>query len=81
MARSLKEIYAEEDRKARTFLTAAEVARRLGLSPGAVYLLIRNGTLPAERVGRAYLIRESDLPFAQVRRRRGRPRKEEPTSW
>lgn len=57
------------------FLTVAEVAERLGVSPNRVYQLIAADRLPAERVGGKTLL----VPEVSVRRfkRRptGRPRK------
>jgi excisionase family DNA binding protein len=54
-------------------LTVAEVARQAGLSPQQIRLLIHNGTLPAWRPGRDYLIAAADLPLLLRRRRPGRP--------
>lgn len=42
-------------------LTAAEVADQLRVSTMTIYRLIRNGELPAVRVGRNYRVRTSDL--------------------
>ena len=42
-------------------LTRAEVARYLRVSDRTVSRLIRAGTLPASRIGRAVRIRQSDL--------------------
>jgi excisionase family DNA binding protein len=42
-------------------LTAAELAATMGVSNMTVYRLIRNGDLPALRVGKNYRIRESDV--------------------
>lgn len=43
------------------FRTVAEVARQLRVSNMTVYRLVRNGELPAVKVGRGYRIREKDL--------------------
>lgn len=53
-------------------LTTKEVAVRLGVTPVRVCALITAGRLPAERFGRAYMIKESDLKLVQDRKP-GRP--------
>jgi len=42
-------------------LTVAEVAATMRVSNMTVYRLIKNGDMPALRVGKNYRIRESDL--------------------
>jgi excisionase family DNA binding protein len=42
-------------------LTVAEVAATMRVSNMTVYRLIKNGDLPALRVGKSYRIRESDV--------------------
>jgi excisionase family DNA binding protein len=42
-------------------LTVAEVATTMRVSNMTVYRLIKNGDLPALRVGKNYRIRESDV--------------------
>jgi excisionase family DNA binding protein len=42
-------------------LTVAEVAATMRVSNMTVYRLIKNGDLPALRVGKNYRIRESDV--------------------
>lgn len=42
-------------------LTVAEVADMFRVSSMTVYRLIRNGELPAVRVGRSYRVSETDL--------------------
>ena len=42
-------------------LTVAEVAATMRVSNMTVYRLIKNGDLPALRVGKKYRIRESDV--------------------
>lgn len=54
-------------------LTTTQAAERLGLTRHGVRLLVVNGTLPATRVGRDYLIREADLAKAADRPGPGRP--------
>lgn len=53
-------------------LTTKEAAERLGVSVPRVHALIAAGRLPAERFGRAYVIKESDLKLVEDRRP-GRP--------
>ena len=55
-------------------LTTKQAEERLGVNDRRVTALIREGRLPAEKVGRDWLIREKDL--AKVKdRRTGRPKK------
>lgn len=42
-------------------LGVADVARMMRVSNMTVYRLIRSGTLPAQRVGNRYWVRESDV--------------------
>lgn len=55
-------------------LTTAEAAERLGVHRSRVNVLIESGRLPAERYGRAFLIKEEDLKLVEDRRV-GRPPK------
>jgi excisionase family DNA binding protein len=55
-------------------ITTAEAARRLNKTIRHVQWLITEGKLPAEKVGRDYLIDEADLELV-AHLRRGRPRK------
>jgi excisionase family DNA binding protein len=55
-------------------LTTAEVAERLGVHRTRVNVLIKEGRLPAQQFGRAFLIEEKDLKFVEDRKA-GRPRK------
>lgn len=55
-------------------LTTNGVAERLGVTIKRVQALIRAGRLPAEKVGRDYLIKEKDLKLV-ANRKPGRPRK------
>ncbi len=55
-------------------LTTAEVAERLGVHRTRVNVLIKEGRLPAQQFGRAYLVNEKDLKLVQ-NRKTGRPRK------
>ena len=55
-------------------LTTAEAAAKLGKTLRHVQWLIKEGKLPAERVGRDYFIREEDLELV-ANLKRGRPPK------
>lgn len=55
-------------------LTTNDVAERLGVTIKRVQALVRAGRLPAEKVGRDYLIKEKDLRLV-LDRKPGRPRK------
>lgn len=55
-------------------LTTAQVAERLGVHRTRVNVLIREGRLPAQQFGRAYLIDEKDLALV-AERTVGRPAK------
>lgn len=55
-------------------LSVAESAERLGVSPARVRALIKAGQLPAEKSGRAWVLREEDVLHRAVSRpRAGRP--------
>jgi excisionase family DNA binding protein len=56
-------------------LTTAQVAERLGVHRTRVNVLIREGRLPAQQFGRAYLIDEKDLALI-AERPVGRPAKD-----
>lgn len=56
-------------------LSTSEAAERLNISPIRVRQLIQEGRLPAQKVGRDYVIQESDLGLVKERQT-GRPRKE-----
>jgi excisionase family DNA binding protein len=55
-------------------LTTNQVAERLGVSIGRIHQLINEGRLPAEKLGRDYVIREEDLRLVRDRKV-GRPPK------
>lgn len=55
-------------------LSTAEAATRLAISERRVRGLITSERLPAEKIGRDYVIREVDLKLVAVRKP-GRPRK------
>lgn len=52
-----------------------EVADRLGVTIKRVQAMIRDGRLPAQKIGRDYVIKESDLALV-ADRKPGRPKKE-----
>jgi excisionase family DNA binding protein len=56
-------------------LTTRQAAERLGISIPRVHQLINEGRLPAEKVGRDYVIREEDLKLVEDRPKAGRPPK------
>ncbi len=58
-------------------LTTNEVAERLGVTLPRVHALIKDGRLPAEKMGRDYFIKESDLVLV-ADRKAGRPPKPKP---
>jgi excisionase family DNA binding protein len=53
-------------------LTTTDVAEILGVTPRRVLALITAGRLPAERIGRDFLIKEKDIELVRVRKV-GRP--------
>jgi excisionase family DNA binding protein len=55
-------------------LTTRQVAERLGVSIGRIHQLINEGRLPAEKLGRDYVIQEEDLTLVESRKV-GRPPK------
>lgn len=55
-------------------LTTPEAAERLGISLARVQQLIWKGRLPAQKIGRDYVINEDDLKLV-ADRRPGRPAK------
>lgn len=58
------------------FIPTKEAASRLGISKQRVWQLIQSGKLPAQKVGRDWVIDEKDLDLPQVRYRKpGKPRK------
>jgi excisionase family DNA binding protein len=59
-------------------LTTSQAAAKLGLSISRIQQFIREGRLPAEKVGRDWLIREEDLKLVE-NRKPGRPSKQAST--
>ncbi len=60
-----------------TLLTTKDAAEKLGVSVRRVQALINNGNLPAQKLGRDYVIQESDLDLVK-NRKPGRPPKDNP---
>jgi len=60
----------------RGWLSVAQAASLLGVSPGRVRQLAASGQLPARRFGRAWVIRRADLERYRALREgvKGRPR-------
>ena len=57
----------------KNILTTKQVAERLGITPRRVQALVTVGRLPAQKFGRDYMIKESDLKLVEVRKV-GRPK-------
>jgi excisionase family DNA binding protein len=55
-------------------LSVAEAARKLGVTRARVNQLINENRLPAQRIGRSYVIQEADLILVEDRKT-GRPPK------
>jgi len=55
-------------------ISSAEAAERLGVHITRVQVLIREGRLPAQRIGRTYVVNEDDLQLVEDRKP-GRPSK------
>jgi excisionase family DNA binding protein len=55
-------------------LTTIQPGDALKITRQCVVALIKAGKLPAQKIGRDYMIRESDLPKVRVRKP-GRPKK------
>lgn len=56
-------------------LTTQQAAERLGISQPRIYQLIGEGRLPAQKLGRDYVIDEKDLKLVENRPSPGRPPK------
>ncbi len=57
-------------------LTTKETAEKLGVSVRRVQAMITSGNLPATKLGRDYVVKESDLLLVEDRKP-GRPSKEQ----
>jgi excisionase family DNA binding protein len=55
-----------------------EAAERLGISRRHAWSLVKDGKLPAQKVGRTYVIKTSDLRLVENRPKVGRPAKKTP---
>lgn len=58
-------------------ISTSEAAERLGVHITRVQVLIREGRLPAQKIGRTYVIDEDDLRLVEDRKV-GRPPKAKP---
>ncbi len=58
-------------------LTTSEVAERLGVTVQRIHQFIRDERLPAQKMGRDYIINEGDLKLLEGRQT-GRPPKPKP---
>ena len=56
-------------------LSTKEAAEKLGVSLRRVQQMITEGTLPANKVGRDYVILENDLENVTIYGKPGRPKK------
>lgn len=54
------------------YLTAKQVAEKLGISAGRVRQLVAEKRLPASKFGNVLMIREKDLSLVRERKRTGR---------
>lgn len=61
-------------------LTANQAAEILGVDGSRVRVLIRQGRLPAQKIGRDWVIMEPDFEFVIVRKP-GRPKKQKGEPW
>jgi len=57
------------------YLTAKQVAEKLGVSAGRVRQLVVENRLPATKFGNSLMILESDLELVRERKKTGRPPK------
>ena len=57
------------------FLTTQEAAKRIGVTPGRIWQLIKSGEVKAERVGYFWLVPENEVDkFRDRPSKVGRPR-------
>jgi hypothetical protein len=61
-------------------LTANQAVEILGVDGSRVRVLIRQGCLPAQKIGRDWVIVEPDLELVGVRKP-GRPKKQKRKPW
>ncbi len=57
------------------YLTAKQVAEKLGVTAGRVRQLVAENRLPATKFGNSLMILESDLDLVRERKKTGRPPK------
>lgn len=63
----------KKSKKSEELISAKEAAERLDLTEQQTRSLIRDGKLPATRIGRTWIIAVKDLPLAEKRPKPGRP--------
>lgn len=63
----------KKSQKSEELISAKEAAERLNLTEQQTRSLIRDGKLPATRIGRTWIIAVKDLPLAEKRPKPGRP--------
>jgi excisionase family DNA binding protein len=56
-------------------LSVAEAAEKLGVTRARVNQLIDAGRIPAQKIGRSFVVKESDLKQVEIRKA-GRPAKQ-----
>jgi excisionase family DNA binding protein len=66
--------YKKRKRVMKGLITSKEASEELGITVRRVLALIKAGKLPAQKLGRDWVIRRSDLDFVRVRKP-GRPPK------
>lgn len=59
------------------YVTTSQAAAELNITPEGVLKLISRGVLPAQKVGRDWIIHRKDVQKAKKRPGRGRPKKPE----
>ncbi len=57
----LSQLYAKSNEEEETFLNVKEAAKFLNVSEQSIHNYIREGKIPAKKVGRPYLISKSNL--------------------
>lgn len=72
---ALTDIFYKSYKVAMKLISSAEAAEKLGVHITRVQVLIREGRLPAQKVGRNYVINEADLKLVKERQP-GRPKKQ-----
>jgi excisionase family DNA binding protein len=58
------------------YITIPELAKLLGISRIAVYKKVKNGQIPAEKIGRNYVISKSDIARSLTGKMTGKSKKQ-----